>query len=178
MFDEFGAVDVCDENGSDEGFVDFLHDGEGAVAVATDDDAVGVHEVFDGAAFAEEFGVGDDVEFDGWFGVAADGLGDAFAGSDGDGAFVDDDAVAIEADGDFSGDFFDVAEVDAAVWLGWGGDGDEDDFAEADAFFCGGGEVEAVGDDVFANELFEAWFVDGDFAFLQGLDFIGVVIDA
>jgi hypothetical protein len=98
VLDELGAVDVGDEHGRDEGLIHFLHEGEGAVAVAADDDAIGLHEVLDGAAFTEEFGIADDIELDAGLGIAADGLGNALAGLDWDGALIDDDAVAIEMD--------------------------------------------------------------------------------
>ena len=62
---QLGALDVHD----DQAFVVALergvqrpHQVDGTLVVGADDDAVGTHEVFDGGAFLEEFGIGYDAE--------------------------------------------------------------------------------------------------------------------
>ena len=57
VFDEFGAVHVGDEDGGLERIIHAAHEVGSAVARCADDDAVGLHEVGHGAAFAEEFGI-------------------------------------------------------------------------------------------------------------------------
>ncbi len=66
-----------------------------------DDDAVGFHEVVYGYAFPEEFGIGDDVEFD--FDIFCDGGLDFLGGADGDGAFIDDDLIFFEQSAELLG---------------------------------------------------------------------------
>jgi len=48
-----------------EGGVELVHESPRAGVLDADDDAVGLHEVFNGDAFLEEFGVGDDAVVDG-----------------------------------------------------------------------------------------------------------------
>ena len=81
-------------------------------------------------------------------------------------------------DGDLAGDALDEAEIDAAVGLGRRGNGDEDDFRSGDGIADRGGEGEASGGDVLFDEVFEAGFIDGDLAILEGVDFFEIVIDA
>jgi len=179
VFDEFGAIDIGDKDGSFEGLVDLFHEIGGALAGRADDDPIWVHEIGNGGAFAKKLGITDHIEF-GAFVVALDGFGDFFAGFDGDSGFIDDHAIVawLEDAGDFAGDAFDVGEVDAAIGLGGSGNGDEDDLGVIDAVFDGVGEAEAIGGDVAVNEVFETGFVDGNFASLEGIDLALVVIDA
>ncbi len=67
-----------------------------AGVVGADDDTVRVEEVGDGGAFAEELGVGDDVEELVVHTVTLDGTANPLVGIDGDGAFFDDDLVGGE----------------------------------------------------------------------------------
>ena len=178
VLDQFGAVDVGDENRCHERLIYFLHHRQRAVAVATNDDAVGFHEVIHRAAFAEELGIADDIEFHTGLGIAADGLGDALAGFHGHGAFVHDDAVAAEADGDFTRDLFDETEVNTSIFLRRGGHRNEDHFAVIDSIGGAGGELEALGDNVFAHHGFETRLVDGNFPCQQAVDFGFVIVHA
>ena len=181
VLDQLGRVDVGDENGSDERLVNLLHVGQRALVVGTDDDAVGVEEVIDGAAFAEEFGVRHDAELDAGRGVAADGLLDLVAGLHGHCGLVHDHAVAElrgQALGDLAGDLFDEGKVHGAVGLWRGRHGDEDHLAIADAFFGGGGELQAAGGHVGLHEFFQAGFEDGHLAFEEGFDLFGIVVHA
>lgn len=129
-----------------------------------DDDAIGLHEVFDGEAFAKEFWIADDVELDFRFAIAGDGFGDFLAGLYRDGAFINDYFVTFHRAGDVAGDALDEGEVDGAVGLGRGGDGDEDNVGIADAIIGGGGEGEAAFGDVGLDHFFETRLVDGNAA--------------
>ena len=141
------------------------------------DDAIGLHQVLDSGAFAEEFGIADDVDVSAGV-VAADGLRDLLAGLDRDGALVDDDAVFLDVDGDFAGDALDKAEIDAAVGLGRRGHGDKDDLRRGDGVGDGGGEGKASGGDVLLHELLKAGLVNGNVTGAELLDFLDVVIHA
>ena len=89
--------------GAHERLVELRHDGQGVLAVAADDDAVGLLEVLDRGAFLEELRVGDDVER--MWRAGANDLPDARGGADRHGALVDDDPVAIHRVADLSATF-------------------------------------------------------------------------
>ena len=80
--------------------------------------------------------------------------------------------------GDLAGDFFDEAQVHAAIGLRWGGHGDEDDLAMLDALLRGGGEAQTAGGDVLFDDGFEAWLVNGNLSSEEGLDFAWVIVHA
>ena len=65
VFDQFGGFDVGEHDrrfDQIERAVERPHHRAGGLAVGADDDAVGAHEILDRRAFAQKFGVGDDVE--------------------------------------------------------------------------------------------------------------------
>jgi hypothetical protein len=97
-----------------EGLVNGLQQIAGAIGVGSDDDAVGVEEVDDGGAFAEELGIGGHVEQFAGDAVSFDDAADPLVGVNGDRAFFNDDFVLIDGAGDFAGDRIDVGEVCAA----------------------------------------------------------------
>ena len=149
----------------------------GAVALHADDDAVGAHEVGDGAAFAEEFRVRGDIDFE----VGADAgedFADAAAGADGDGRFGDDDGGGREMLGDLFDGGEHVGEVGVAVAAAGGrADGDEDGVHAGD----GGGDVvaegQAAGGGVRRDQGLQAGLVDGDGAALEAGELGGVHLD-
>ena len=55
VLDEFGGVDVRDDDRRLERRVNFLHRGDGPLRADADDNAVGIHQIADGKAFAEKF---------------------------------------------------------------------------------------------------------------------------
>ena len=157
--------------------VDAAEQGGGRFGVGADDDAVGVQEVRDGGALAQELGVGDHVEEAAGDTVALEGAADPLVGVDRDGGFFDDDLVAGEGAGDLAGDGFDVGEVGVAG-LGLGrADGDEDGVAGAGGLGEVGGETDA-GVAVTLEQLREVVLVDEGVAGLEGGDLALVVIDA
>ena len=103
----------------------------GAVAVGTDDDAVGVKEVGNGSPLPKELGVGDDVEEVAGGAIALHRTGNPLVGVNGHCAFFDDDLIAGERTGDLAGDGFDVGEICIAAFALRGAYGDEDGFTLA-----------------------------------------------
>ena len=178
VFDQLGGVDVGDDDGGFERLIDFLHRGDGTGGAGADDNPIGLHQIFDGETFAEEFGVAHHVELHLGLAVALDGFGHLVAGAHGHGALVHDDLVARHGGGDVAGHDLDETQIDGAVGLRRGGHGDEDDVGVLDAFAGAGGETEAPGGDVALDHFFEARLVDGDAAGLEHLHLVGVVIDA
>ena len=178
VLDELGAVDVRHEHGSHERLIHLLHDGQGAVAVAADDDAVRLHQVLHGAAFAKELRIAHHIKLHTRAGVAADGLRHTLAGLYRHGALVHHHAVAVEEAGDLAGHLLHKAQVHAAVWLGRGGHGDEQHLAMVHAFFRAGGETQALGGHVLADHGLQARFINRNAASLQGLDLFFIVVHA
>ena len=127
MFNQFGGVDVGHDDRRLERGIDLFHRRNRPLRANADDDAVGLHEVLDGEAFAEEFGVADDVTFDAGLAVTLDGFGDFVAGLDGHGALIDDDLVIGHGRGDFTGDPFDEARIHRTVRQRRRRHGDEND---------------------------------------------------
>src|SRR6185312_15982614 len=75
----------------------------GAFGLHSNNDTVGMEEIGDGGAFAEKLGIRDNVEGVARGAVALEGTGDPLVGVDGNGAFFDDDLVAINGAGDGAG---------------------------------------------------------------------------
>ena len=180
MFDELCGVDVCHQHGSHEGLVDFLHEGDRSLAVASDDDAVGLHEIWHRATFAEELWIADDVEFGARLVIAADRVGDFLAGLYGDGALVNNDPIlaGLENGGDFPGNLLDVRKIDAAVGLWWRGNSNKNDFGVVHSLFGVGRELEALCCHVAMNQFLKTWLVDRHLASQELIDFFFIVIDA
>ena len=180
---EFGTLDVGDDQAfvvALEGGVEGAHQVDGLVVLGADDDAVGAHEVVDGGAFLEEFGVGNDAvgdvdrtlrEFVG------DGSLDLGCGADGDRALVDDDLVVGHPAADAARGGKHVLEVGGAVFVGRGADGDELDGAVLHGFLDIGGEVQAAGGNVAADHVLQAGFEDRDAACFEDADLLGIDIE-
>ncbi len=103
----------------------------GAFGVGADHDAVGMQEVDDGRAFAQELGVRDHVEALRVDAVAVQHAANPLVGVDRHRALFHDDLVAVDGAGNLGDHGLDVGEVGGAgVALG-GAHGDEDGFARA-----------------------------------------------
>ena len=116
----------------------------GGFAVGADDDAVGMEEVLDGGAFAQELGVGDHVEEAAGDAVALDGAADPLVGVDRDGAFFDDDLVAGQGRGRSRRRRLRRRRDRRRRFALRSADGDEDGFAFLDGGVEVGGEAEAA----------------------------------
>jgi hypothetical protein len=164
-----------------EGGVEFAHQFDGTGVLGTDHDAVGLHEVFDGGAFLEEFGVGDDAEVEG-DAAGLQFLGDAgthlVGSTDRHRRFVDHDLVVGHVAADVAGGGDDVLQVGRAVFVGRGADGDELQHAVGDGGLDVGGEAQAAGGDVLLHHGFEARFVDRDAALVEDADLGRVEVEA
>jgi len=157
--------------------VDGVKDGGGAVVVGTDDDAVGVEEVGDGGSFAEELGIGDDVEEVTGDAVALHGTADPLVGVDGDGAFFDDDFVGGKGACDLAGNGFDVREIGVAGLALRGADGNEDGVALAGSFGKVSHEAH-FGVAVALEEFGEVALVDEGVSALKGGNLALIIVDA
>ncbi len=93
VLDEFGGIDVGDDNRRVERRVNLLHGRDRPLRADADDHAVGLHQIADGKTFAEKFRIADDIKFHLRLAITLDGLGHLFAGLDRHGAFVHDDLV-------------------------------------------------------------------------------------
>ena len=93
VLDEFGGIDVGDDDGRVERRVNLLHRRDGPLRTDADDNAVGLHQIADGETFAQEFGIAHHIKVHLRRAIAFDGFGDLFAGLDRHGAFVHDDFV-------------------------------------------------------------------------------------
>ncbi len=158
-----------------EGKIDSIEDGSGSVTVGTDDDAVGMEEVGDGCSFAEELGIGDDVEEVPGGSVALHRTGNPLVGVDGNGALFDDDFVTGEGTGDLAGDGFDVGEIGVARLALRSAYSNEDGFALAGGFGEIGHEAD-FGVAVLFEELRQVVFVDERVAALKSFDFAFVIV--
>ena len=165
MFDQLGGVDVGDKDRGIEWLIHLLHECQGAIAVTADDNAVGLHQVGHGAAFAQELWIAHHIEVSDAV-VALDRVGDFFARFDRNGALINDHAIFIglEDSGDFPGHALDEAQVHASIWLRRRGNGNEDDLRVVHTVFDAVGEAETLGGDVSVDKFFQAGFVDRDFS--------------
>jgi hypothetical protein len=188
VFGEFGAAHVHDAGAlvvAVEGQVELAHERQGALAlgrgVHAEHDAVGAHEVVDGGALLEEFGVGDDGEGQ----VLAtrgqlcgDGGAHLVGGADGYGGFVHHDLEAGHVAADVARGGQHVFQVGAAVFVRRGADGDELDVAEGHGLRRVGGEAQAAGFNVGLDQFAQAGLVDGHAAVVEDGDLGGVDVEA
>src|SRR5205807_4653751 len=137
-----------------------------------------MHQVANGAAFAQKFRIADHVELRAAAVIALNRFGNAFAGFHRNGALVDNDTIVGQDIGNLARDLFDEAKIDFAIGLGRRGHGDEDDLGLIDAFADAIAKVQAMRGDVSMNDFLQARFVNGNTAVAQGLDFLLVVIYA
>ncbi len=178
MLDELGAVDVRDQHRRGKGLIHLLHQGDGAVRVPADDDAVRLHEVCHGAAFTQELRIADDIKLHAGLGIAADGLRHTLTGLHRHGALVHDHAVAVQELGDLTGHLFDEAQVHAAICLRRCGHGDEEHLPMVHAFLGAGGEAQALRRHILLHQRLQAGLINGDLTSQQGLDLAGVIVHA
>ena len=151
------------------------------MAVHSDYHAVGVHEILDGRAFLQEFGVRGHVER---YLAAAfvylfpdHGL-DLLRRTDGYGAFGDEHRIFLDVAAERTGDFEHVFQVCRTVLVGRCADGREDYFHLVQAVRQLGREVQAPLLDIAFDEFFEPRLVNRDEAVVQGVDLFPVDVDA
>ena len=95
------------------------------IGVDADDDAIGLHEIFDRRAFLQKLGIGADVK--GGRRVARDLRAYLFGRPDRDRALGNDQLRLVHVLADGAGNAQHVLEIGRAVLVGRRADGDEDD---------------------------------------------------
>src|SRR5581483_9821196 len=178
VLDQFRRIDVGNDQRRLEGCISLLQGGNRALRTHADDDAVGLHQVLDGEAFAQELRVAYDIEFDFGFAIALDGFGDFIARFDRDGAFVDNDFITGHGGSDLARNLLDEAQVDGTILQGRSWHRDENHVRVLNPLRGAGGEPEPPVGSVLFDQLLEAGFVNGDAALLQSFDLGSVVVDA
>ena len=153
----------------------------GTFVVGTDDDAVGLHEVFDRSALLQEFGVRHHAErhLDTALGQLSSDRGVHRTGSaDWHGALVDDQLVVghVPADAARSGEY--MLHVGGTVFIGRRAHGDELDGAEAHAFLDVRREMQPLRLDVALNDFLQPGFENRNLAAQQQIDLALVKINA
>src|SRR5439155_18134906 len=98
------------------------------------------------------------------------GPGDPTGGPGGDGAFLDDELVAVQEGRDRAGDLLHLAEVRPPVASGRRSDADEDDVRARDRVLGPCRELEPPGFDVVGQQLGEAGLVYGRRPLGEGRD--------
>jgi len=149
----------------------------GALSASANDDAVGMKEIDDRGAFAQELGIGNNVEALGIDAMAMQHAANPLIGVDGYGTFLNDDLVAVDGAGYLRDDGLNVGKVGGAgVSLGRA-DGDEDGLAlldsRAEVAGKAHGPVPMTG-----QQLRQVVFKNGHAAFAEGFDPGLIVVDA
>jgi len=157
--------------------VDAPHQPGSALAVGADDDAVGMEKLNDGRAFAQEFGVGDDIVALGGDAVEVKHAANPLAGMDRDGTLFDNDFVAVDGTGNLRDHSLDVREVGGAGIALGRADGDEDSLALLDGCCQIGGEGDTA-PSMASEKLGQMALEDGHAAIAEGLHFGFVLVHA
>src|SRR5439155_16446303 len=147
-------------------------------ALRSDNDAVGMHQIVNGAALAQKFRITNYVEFRAAPIVTLDGFADALAGFDRNSTFIDDYPIIAQNISDLSRDFFDEAKIDIAVRLGRCRHRDENDLRLIDAFANATAEMQPMGGHIAMDDFFQARLVNWNSAGLQRFDFCSVIVNA
>ena len=149
VFGHLGAADAHDDHlvtGTGKGRVQFAHDASGLVRRGADDHAVRLHEVGDGVAFLQEFGVGDHLK------VEIPAAGGQLFGDDGAHAvgsthrhrgLVHHDKVVFHGPADLAGHLFHIVQIAGTVFSGRGTHADEGTVGTHQTFRQAGGELQA-----------------------------------
>ena len=183
MLDELGALHAGDHyRRAFHWLVDAAHQFLGLLGGDAHHYAVGLQEVPDGGAFAQELRVGGHVEGEVVLVVALHGLDDPVAGGHGDGGLLHDHRVVGHVLRHFLGNLFYSGQVGRTVLAGRGAHGYEHGFGAVAAVvhavlyrIC---EVQAPGFHVLLDDALQVILVDGHDPFLEQLDLGGVVVHA
>ena len=140
------------------------------------DNPVGVEEVGQSIALAQEFGVGHHGEVDRLRLGARDDVGDPVAGAHGNRALVDDDQRLGHGAGDLLGCHAHVAEVRLAIHTGRGADRNEDKASVTQAFAIRSCKRKAPGTHVALDHFLQTGLVDRHLAGLEHGDLLFIDI--
>ncbi len=185
IFDQLGGFDRGEDDRRFEQVerpVKRAQDGAGMFAVGADHDAVGTHEIGDRRAFAQEFGVGRDIEA-GRRQRLFQNAADPATGADRHGRFGDDHrplvAVLLQCLADFGGGGEYIAEIRMAVAATRRrANRDEYRIGAGHRRFEVGREAQPPRRHVAGDQLVETGLVDRHLAARQPFDLSGILVDA
>ncbi len=150
----------------------------GALVLGADHDAVGMLEITDRGALAQEFRIGGNHHIGVRIGLGDDAF-DIVAGADGHRRLGDDDGEVLDVFSDLARGGVHVAEVGVAVAASRRrADRDEHGVCRGDCVAQIEAEIEPAGGGVAGDQFVEAGLVDRDLTLLQGGDLGGVLVDA
>ena len=139
-------------------------------------DAIGIEEVGDRRAFAQELRIGGNIEQAGGSAVEQHDLAHPFTGVHRHGALTNDDFVLLDGRRNFARDRFNVGKIGLAIDVGGSAYCDEDRLSFADRISQRIGKQEPVAA-VALEQLGHVLLVNRAFASLQGLILHGIVVD-
>jgi hypothetical protein len=158
--------------------IDLGHHLLGALVGQADDDAVGMLEVLDRGALAQELGIGDDRDVGVGPCLADDSL-DLVAGADRHGRLGDHHGKTLQRGRDLARGRVHVGEVGVAVAAPRRrADRDEHRVGGGDRRLESGREIEPPAAHVVLDQAIEIGLVDRDLALAQRLDLLRVLVDA
>src|ERR1044072_3257269 len=178
MFYQLRAVDIRNKNWRHERFIDFFHQIGRMFAFRADDDAVGMHQIVNGAAFAQKLRITDDIKLGAVAIVTLDRFGHFLPGLYRHRTLIDDNSIIGQNTGNFARDFFDEAQVYASIGVRGGGHRDENNLGIIDSFLDAFGKAESWRVAVAMNQFFQSGFVDRYTPRTQHFDFTCIIIDA
>ena len=178
VLDHLGRGGVGDEHRRLDPLVELAHAHGRLAVVTTDDDAVGVQEVADGLALAQELGVRRDGDALGArTGLRQDPLYEARR-TDGNRRLVDDDRVRREDRCDLAGDALDERQVGRTVGALRRLHAHEHDLGVLRGGRCADDELEPAGREALLEELRQTELEDRDLALFQARDPLGIDVSA
>ena len=181
VFDQLGGAPVGEQNRRAveiERPIKLRHHLPRARIVAADHDTIGMLEVADGGALAQEFRIGHHRAVGVGPRFADDAL-DLVAGADRHGGLGDDHGEAVERGGDFARGFMNEGQVCVAVAAARGrADGDEHRVGGFDRAGEIVAEFQPPGARIGGNQIVEPRLVDRHLAARQRRHLAGVLVDA
>jgi hypothetical protein len=160
--------------------IEFAHHVDRARILGADDDAVGLHEVFQRRPFLEELGVGDDAVVDA-FPARSEFFGKRrlhlVGGTHRHGRFIDDDLVPGHEAAHVARRRHHVLQVGRTILVRWRADGDELQQAVRDGFLDVGGEPQAARVDVRLDHRIQTRLEDRNPAFLENADLVRIEVE-
>ena len=120
-----------------KGSVELAHDVSGLLGRSAHNHAVRFHEVLNGRAFLEEFGVGDDLEIQlqpPHVQILLNDGGHAVGRAHGHGGLVHNDEVILHELSDLVGHLFDIVQIGGTILIRRSADADESYFRALEAF--------------------------------------------
>src|SRR5205085_10644938 len=120
-------------------------------ALRANNDAVGMHQIVNGAAFAQKLRITDHIKLGAVTIVTLNRFGHFLAGLYRHRALINDNAVIGQDTGNFARDFFDKAQVYASIGERGSGNGDENYLRIIDSFLDAFGKAESVRRDIAMN---------------------------